>query len=287
MDLVSSFIEFLKENDRSPSTILAYKKDIQQLEDFLKKLKKSFTNATSDELEDFISALGRDGNFSIKTISRKINSLKTFYKFLLNKKIVTENIAKPIKHPQLESKPQRFLSKIEYKALRDTTRSNFRLYTMVELLIQTGIRIGELCRLQIEDIQIKTTKKNLKIKSFASNPERVIELNAKAYSAIKEWLSRLDKDKNQKGYLFPTKNGNSILVRNVRTSINRAFRQVGINDATVNDLRNTFIVWQLEEGVKLEKVAVNVGHQRLSSTEKYISLLKNPPQNKLTKIQEL
>jgi integrase/recombinase XerC/integrase/recombinase XerD len=63
------------------------------------------------------------------------------------------------------------------------------------------------------------------------------------------------------------------LVRNIRSSINRAFQKAGIEDAKVNDLRNTFIVQQLEAGVPLEVVSRIVGHKRISTTEKYLQMV--------------
>ena len=76
------------------------------------------------------------------------------------------------------------------------------------------------------------------------------------------------------GHLFITRSGKPILIRNIRQIINRCFREVEIKGATVNDLRNTFIAQQLLNGTSLEYIAKIVGHKRLSSTERFLNLVK-------------
>jgi site-specific recombinase XerD len=233
----------------------------------------------------FIQHLIRNENYSLKTVSRKINTLKTLFKFLFENKHTKLNHAEVIQHPDFETKQPRILAALEYKALRDTVRGNLRLHTMIEILLQTGIRIGELSRMKITDLS--KGFRTLKIESYASNPERKIELNEAAVKAIEKWLAHRPSVRNDQGYVFPTKSGRSVIIRNIRTSINRSFKKVGIKNATVNDIRNTFVVFQLENGVRIEKVAHAVGHQRLSSTEKYTELLEKPYTAKLQKIQVL
>jgi integrase/recombinase XerC/integrase/recombinase XerD len=65
-----------------------------------------------------------------------------------------------------------------------------------------------------------------------------------------------------------------MLVRNIRSAVNRYFRLSGIKNATVNDLRHTFIAYQLAAGVSPVLIQKIVGHKRLSTTEKYLELIK-------------
>jgi len=80
--------------------------------------------------------------------------------------------------------------------------------------------------------------------------------------------------------LFITRSGKSVLIRNIRQIINRCFREVEIQKATVNDLRNTFIAQQIVSGASLEYIAKIVGHRRLSSTERFLTLVKDETQKK-------
>lgn len=285
-ELQSKFAEELKEKGRSNSTIIAYTKDIEQLVDFLatKDILET-SKVTTQDLKDFKAKLQED-SYTNKSISRKINSIRTFYKFLLEKGATEENIASNLEHPKFETTPPRILSEIEYRALRDVSRDDKRLYSIVELLLQTGIRIGELTRIDLSDLEIEdnSNPKTLTIKAFASHPSRVIPLNNSAVEAIKIYLEI--RPETESDALFITKTGNPLLVRNIRTSIDRAFKKAGIKDAKVNDLRNTFIAHHLSKGTSLVAVSKLVGHKRISTTEKYLNLLgKEEPGN--VQLQEL
>ncbi len=286
-ELHSQFISELKKKGRSESTIVAYGKDIEQLIDHLSE--KSITKpeeVTHDHLETYKKSL-EENNYTPKSISRKINSIRTFFKSLVADKIISENPSEKLSHPKFETRPPRVLSEMEYRALRDISRSDIRLYSIVEILLQTGIRIGELTRLTLDDL--RSTKDNkfkyLAIASFASHPERKVPLNNSALTAINEYLKM--RPKTESRVLFVTKTGNPLLVRNIRTSIDRAFERAGIKGAKVNDLRNTFIAHHLANGVNMVTVSRLVGHKRLSTTEKYVDLIKRGENGSQQKLEAL
>lgn len=285
--LHDQFISDLKSKGRSESTIIAYGKDIEQLIEYLDGQGLIDPNdITIDNLEGFKSQMEQSG-YTPKSISRKINSIRTFFKYLSAQKIISENPSEKLSHPKFETRPPRVLTEMEYRALRDVSRTDVRLYSIVELLLQTGIRIGELTRLTLDDI--KDTKdgkfKYLVITEFGSHPERKVPLNPSAVAAIDEYLKIRPKTDNNT--LYVTKTGNPLLVRNIRTSIDRAFEKAGIKDAKVNDLRNTFIAHHLAHGVSLVTVSRLVGHKRLSTTEKYLDLVKKEENGSPQKLEAL
>lgn len=289
--LLNEFIDFLEEKGRSSSTRIAYKKDISQLLNYLEENKKTtdVKNIDSIVLQAYIDYLKESGEYTLKTISRKINSLKTFFKYLYNRKLIVKDYSEPIKHPELQPQLPRILAPLEYRALRDVARNNLRLYTMVELLLQTGITIGELSRLRLADVHQKEGDKYLSIEAFSSKPGRKVELNETAQAALNEYLQKLslNEEDNKSIYLFSTKTGKPVLIRNIRTAVNRAFHKAGITNATVNDIRNTFIVYQLENGIGLEKLAKVVGHQKPTTTERYLDLLESRPKKTSGRIKPL
>jgi len=284
-EMREKFIKTLENKGRANSTVIAYGKDIEQLADSLKN--KGITDPRDIKLENlkaFTDGLEKD-NYTPKSVSRKINSIRTFFKDMIARKVISENIAEKLSHPKFETKPPRVLSEMEYRALRDVARVDIRLYSIVEILLQTGIRIGELTRLHTDDI--KTTSdgkvKYIDVEAFGSHPSRKVPLNASALSAINEYLKIRPKSVTKN--IFVTKTGNPLLVRNIRTSIQRAFEKAGIKNAKVNDLRNTFIAHHLANGVSLVTVSKLVGHKRLSTTEKYLNLVdkeENGTQQKLS-----
>lgn len=267
--LKDQFIKYLQKNGRASATILAYAKDLDQLIVFLEK--KGVTNVadvTTDHLEEFKTSL-KDEKYTLKSISRKLNSIKSFFKYLIGEGIMTNSPANNVSHPKYEIAPPRILSPLEYRALRDSVKDDPRMYGIVELLLQTGLRIGELAGIQLQDISLE--KSALKVRAFESHEARRVPLNATAKAAIEKYVANRPKTKNTT--LFITKTGNPFLIRNIRTAVNRYFRIAGIDGAKVNDLRHTFVVEQLKAGVPIVELSHMVGHKRLSTTEKYLAFL--------------
>ena len=283
---LSSFQKYLEKKGRSDFTITAYRKDLEQLVEYLEKNKiKSWVDANTRTLEKYFIQLNLQGFLSPKSISRKMNSTKTFYKYLISTKEITNDYSSSLKHPKFERPVPRVLSPLEYKALRDTARSNLRLFTIIELLLQTGIRIGELSRLRKEDINETITY--ITVQAYSSSLERKIPVNPVLQESILKYFNSSIYNSTKSKYVFFTRTGNPILIRNIRSGIHNAFKSTGIKDATVNDLRTTFIIYQLENGIKIDKLAEIVGHQKQTTTEHYLELIKSRPQKTTNRITPL
>ena len=275
------FIDYLKKQKRSISTILAYGKDIEQLVAFLEKQKVSQASAvTSELLESFKKDLA-DKNYTLKSISRKLNSIKTFFKFLKSQQAIENDPSLEVGHPKYELKPPRVLSKLEYRALRDACRDDIRMAAIIELLLQTGMRIGELARLEEDDLK----GNEIYIRPYESQPERTIPLNQAAKNALNRYLAERPASKSK--VVFLTKTGKPLLVRNIRTVIDRYFRLAGIENAKVNDLRNTWLAYHLSSGTSVVLLSKLAGHKRLSTTEKYLQLVKENPNGQKVRLEEL
>ena len=120
---LDNFIEYLKSAKKASATIIAYRKDISQLLEYLNKIgKTNVKDAKAEDLTGFLTLL-QSQNYTTKSVSRKINSIKTFYRFLILHKVVTQNVAASITHPKFESKAPRILTRLEYRALRDACRA--------------------------------------------------------------------------------------------------------------------------------------------------------------------
>src|SRR3990172_13361472 len=185
----SKFINHLKKQGRSSATVLAYGKDIEQLKDFLKEVDKTQVHdISSKDLQAFMAKLSKEG-YTPKSISRKTNSTKTFFRFLKINDFITDDPATLLEHPKFEMKPPRILSKTEYRALRDAARSDTRMGAVIELLLQTGIRIGELARLQLSDVKFGNNKAGeLHIPAGESYPERKVPLNKGSEVGLKKYI---------------------------------------------------------------------------------------------------
>jgi site-specific recombinase XerD len=274
------FVNHLKNKGRAQATILAYRKDIEQLVEFLKG--KELTQVTSvdgNHIEEFKKDL-LEKKYTAKSVSRKLNAIKTFFRFLTEEGLITQNPADSVSHPKYEIKAPRILSQMEYRAIRDASREDVRVSTIIELLLQTGIRIGELARLEISDVK----DRGLTIRAYESHKVREIPLNKAAQKALQAYLGLRPKVRTRA--LFVTKNGRPFLVRNIRSAIERYFRIAGLDNAKVNDLRHTFIAHQLTAGNSVVLIQKLVGHKRLSTTERYLEFVKSRSQEEV-KIKEL
>lgn len=277
------FIEHLEKLGRATATILAYGKDVEQLIEYASSLHKYNPGTiTTQDIENFKVHL-KNQKYTAKSISRKVNSIKSFYRFLAKEGYVEENPASQVSHPKYEVAPPRVLSKLEYRALRDAAREDRRLSAIIELLLQTGMRIGELASLKLDDIDLK--KQRIRIKAYESREGRTVPLTDAATKALQEYLEV--RPKSDDSTVFLTKTGNPFLVRNIRTAIDRYYEIAGIENAKVNDLRHTFIVHQLRSGTPLTYVSKMVGHKRLSTTEKYLKLIDNQTEKDSVKLDEL
>lgn len=272
-DAHKEFKKYLTENKRSNSTIVAYGKDIEQLVSFLEELSKNHIHdVTKADLEAFLSKMTKDG-YTPKSISRKLNSTRTFYRFLKVNEYVADDPSLLVSHPRYQLAAPRILTPTEYRALRDAARNDSRMFSIIELLLQTGIRIGELAALKLSDIQ----KEGLRIGSFEKHPERIVPLNKRGQEALNKYIEL--RPNSQGGgtgnHLFITKSGKPFLIRNIRTAIERYFRLAEIKNAKVNDLRHTFVAHHLKHGVSLVLISKVLGHKRLSTTERYLEYVKD------------
>ena len=273
--LINEFISYLKSQGKSAFTIIAYKKDLEQFVGFLTtKEKADIREVKKEDIDGFIARLLSD-NYTKKSASRKLNSIRTFFRYLKNQRVIEQNPSLDVSHPKYTSTPPRILSKLEYHALRDFSKDDPRTYALIEILLQTGIKIGELSSIHLEDVG----DNQLDIRPYGKNPKREVPLNKSIRKAIADYL-KVRGNNAKDSHLFITRSGKPILIRNIRQIINRCFREVEIENATVNDLRNTFIAQQLLNGASLEYIAKIVGHKRLSSTERFLNLVKEEVRKK-------
>jgi site-specific recombinase XerD len=282
-DCQHQFVHALKEQGRANATVLAYGKDIEQLIAYCaKKGIDKPQDINHNLIEEFKSSLKDDG-YTLKSISRKLNSIKSFFRFLKSQNTISDNPASDISHPKIELNPPRILTKIEYRALRDACRNDDRISAIVEILLQTGIRISELANLHLDDVD--ATHSKITIKSLEPHESRTIPLNTSAAKSLESYLAI--RPKTSTPNLFVTKTGRPFLIRNIRAAIDRYFKLAGIENAKVNDLRHTFIAEQLAAGTPLVYVSKLVGHKRLTTTEKYLKFIDSKLEKNEIKLQEL
>lgn len=277
------FSNSLSKKGKSTNTIVAYKGDINQLTNFLKA---QFNIVGVDEvqnshIEDFKKDL-TNNNYTAKSVSRKLNSIKNFFSYLKNEGLIEKDPSLDVKHPKYENDMPKVLKPAEYRSLRDACRNDVRSTAIVELMLQAGLRIKEIENLKLEHVK----EIEIIIESYESHPERIVPLNNSAKTALKKYIDECRHESKSK-HVFVTKTGRCLLARNIRSLFNRYFEKADIKGIKVNDLRNTFIVFQLKSGVPIDVVSQIIGHKRISTTEKYLELIDTKEESRGIKLKEL
>jgi len=282
-EALNQFSKALTSRGKSINTIVAYKGDINQLIKFLaeKESVETLEGITVKNIENFKKDL-TDNGYTAKSISRKLNSVKNFFSYLKIEGKCEIDPSTEVKHPKYENEAPKILKAVEYRSLRDACRNDIRATAIVELMLQAGLRIKE-----IENMKMTDVKENeVIIESYESHPVRTVPLNNSARMALKRYIEEI-RGENKSKSVFITKTGRVLLARNIRSLLDRFFTKADIKDIKVNDLRNTFIVYQLKAGVPIDVVSQVVGHKRISTTEKYLELIEGKEETKGIKLKEL
>jgi integrase/recombinase XerD len=279
---LTTFVDALTQKGKSTNTIVAYKGDINQLISYLKSQNiETVDNVKSQHIDNFKQDL-TNNSYTAKSISRKLNSIKNFFSFLKNEAIIEADPSIEVKHPKYENDLPKILKPVEYRSLRDACRNDTRATAIVELMLQAGLRIKE-----IENLKLEHVKDNdIVVEAYESHPTRNVPLNNSAKQALQKYLNEGRYSSRAKN-VFVTKTGKTLLARNIRSLLNRYFNKADIKDVKVNDLRNTFIVFQLKSGVPIDVVSQVVGHKRISTTEKYLELIDTKDEARGIKLKEL
>lgn len=280
-DLLPKFISFLEGKKRSPSTVLAYRADLEQLLESLQAASKVTPNQVmQSDIETFRDAL-LSQKYTPKSVSRKLNAVKTFFRWMINEKQLISNPAEIVAHPKIDPTTPKYLSPLEYRALRDTVRGDARIAAITEIILQTGMRISEVANMKIAGVNTI----GVTIESYATQPQRTVPLNKPARQALEEYLKV--RPQTDSPYVFVSKNGKPLAVRNIRAAIDRYIQRAEVPKYSVNDLRTTFIIENLKAGTDLVMLSQVAGHKRLSTTERYLDMAQVNESGKKQTLTEL
>jgi len=214
------------------------------------------------------------------TRRRKVSSIKSFCSFLESLGYVQKNPALRLIPPKRESTTPRVLTEGEYKRLQLAVANQPRDAAMIEVLLQTGIRLSEIAGLTLTDIEIpqKISKDadnvgSVLIRRGKGRKDRVIALNYKACRALRSYLHVRPRDIMTQG-LFISKFKRSVTPRGIEWIVNKHFDEAGIQRASVHSLRHTFGTHMVKRGTNLRVVQEAMGHKDLKTTSLYVGLAR-------------
>ncbi len=272
MEEALKYLEILTlEKKYSEHTVLAYKIDLEEFLAFLKTQKLSYLNIDYDDVRLYLMDLNTNNNSSA-TVSRKISSLRGFYKYLSKKKMVSNNPFSLVKPPKKEKKLPRFFYYNELEVLFEEPRMNTTLgqrnRLILELLYATGIRVSELVNIKTSDF---VGDRSIKVMGKGSK-ERLVRYGEYAEEALNIYLNdgylALNKDKLD--YLFLNDRSAKLTTRGIRYILNKIISDTSLEKKiSPHMLRHSFATHLLNEGCDILSVKELLGHESLSSTSIY------------------
>lgn len=266
-EYVSVYMAYRNFADR---TRVEYQNDIEDLVAYLERSGvKRVGELELGQFERYLAHLENRG-LAGATRKRKAVTFRSFLTFLYKEKYLDSNIAKHLIPPFADNKVPGFLTEAEYNRLRQACSGNPRDAAIVELLLQTGLRLSELTRLTIDDIEFSEDVGTVRIMANRGREDRVLPLNTKACEALKDYLA--DRPDAHSSILFLNRFEEPFGDRGVQKMLNKYLKRSGLERASVHTLRHTFGIHHTIKGTSIETLKEVMGHKDIRSTSQYTTL---------------
>ncbi|MCS6840929.1 MAG: tyrosine recombinase [Roseiflexus sp.] len=277
---IEAFLRHLAdERHLSANTIAAYRTDLEQFCGFLHTRGRSqWCDVTHDDVLAFMIDL-RERRYASSTVARRVAAVKSFFTFLTKRGIVQHDPAKRIDSPKVDRDLPRALTPHQVDELlelplRAPTPERIRDKAMLELLYATGMRVGELVALNVNDIDLERGE----VRCVGKNGRvRVLPINGSAATALEEYLdisrSQLARSSGSSiEALFLNHRGKRLTRQGFWLILKQYAEELGLSDLTPHMLRHSFAVHMLNAGFDLRAVQELLGHMSISTTQIYIHL---------------
>jgi len=272
-DLLDQFINYLRiERGLADNTVSSYSRDLTKFSQFLASQDLSPLKVSRDQIEQYIKIIGE--RLSARSVARNISAMKTFFRFLVAEGKMESSPARLLETQRALQRLPGVLSQSEVERLLaqpDVVSSRGqRDRAMLESLYATGLRVSELVRLKISDVNMETGYVRTLGKG---SKERAVPIGGKAKEAIIHYLAdgrlQLSKGKNSP-YLFLNPSGRSISRQGFWKIIKKYAVKAGIKKKiSPHSIRHSFATHLLGAGADLRSVQAMLGHADISTTQIY------------------
>ncbi|MFQ5721633.1 MAG: tyrosine recombinase XerC [Candidatus Aminicenantales bacterium] len=269
------FLDFLRyERNASPYTIASYRRDLNQLKNYLKQKRISLRDLDNITLRGFLSSLFQRGNKK-STVARKLASTRSFLQYCLQKGWLEDNPAQVVATPKQGKNVPSFLSEEEMAHFLDLPKKpknvlDYRDRALLELLYATGIRVGELVGMNVEDINF--SQRLIRVRGKGKK-ERLLPFGRKAASSLRDYLNwriLINQGRIEEEALFLNFRGRRLSSRSVERIVDKYIKRAALRrKISPHSLRHSFASHLLSRGADLRVIQELLGHESLATTQKY------------------
>jgi integrase/recombinase XerC len=269
-----SYLESVKQY--SQHTLNGYQRDLQKLSKYLSDQEiDKWKLVKEHDLRTFVNSERRRG-LSPRSIQRILSSCRTFFEFLLTEGQIKLSPAQNISSPKLaQLLPKAMDADLVQKLLDFKAKGmiEVRDKALAELLYSSGLRLSEICKLNMEDLD---TKERTCVVSGKGNKTRIVPVGKKAIQAIRDWFMYRSELKQSKATstnaIFLNNKGNRISPRSIQLRLEKLCLMRGLPGINPHMLRHSFASHVLESSGDLRAVQEMLGHSDIGTTQIYTKL---------------
>lgn len=274
---IEAFIDYLRyERNASPHTIDAYRRNLLQFHEFVKKAGVSFARIDNRVIRSFLAHLYKKQEKK-STIARKLAVLRSFFQFCIQKKWTKDNPAKVVSTPKQEKLVPSFLSEDEMTVLLELPGTGKPLdrrdKALLELLYATGLRVSELVGLDLMDINFE--ERLLRVRGKGKK-ERLVPYGRVSEKSLRLYLDRrslIAQGRVDAAAVFLNYRGQRLSTRSVQRIVRSYIRETALKRRiSPHSLRHSFASHLLSRGADLRAIQELLGHASLATTQKYTHL---------------
>ncbi|WP_291565196.1 tyrosine-type recombinase/integrase [Bacteroides sp.] len=269
-----AFLKYLRfEKNCSEKTVRSYGIDLSKFEEYLKTLDSDIQleNADADVVRGWVVDLMEQGMLET-SVNRKLSTLRTFYKYLLRKGVISKDPVRMVKGPKRKKPLPVFVKEADMDRLLDDTSFNddfegVRNRLILVMFYETGVRLSEL--ISLKDVDVDTSKYVLKV-TGKRNKQRYIPFGQELKELISEYRSLRDEAVEDVESFFVRKNGAPLYQMMVYKLVKQSLSKVvALKKRSPHVLRHSFATAMLNNNAELQSVKELLGHESITTTEIY------------------
>ncbi len=214
---------------------------------------------TAVEIKDYLAYLHSVRRLSAASVNLRLAAIRSFLRHL--------GRSVKVKGAKQVTPPVKALSPRELGRLLAAAERSPRDTAILNLLARAGLRVGEVVRLRLGDVEMNGRSGWVTVKGGKGNKSRRVPLNGEARQALKVWLEA--RPQGAEDWLFLSRTGKPLSERDVQRMVAEYGRIAGV-EATPHALRHTFATRAIEKGVDVATLQALLGHSRLETTGRYL-----------------